>query len=415
MKRRKFFKVGAASLLASAALPSALAKQTSSPVSVQDGSPDIVVIGSGVFGLWSAFYMQQLGAKVTLVDAYGPGNPRGSSGGESRIVRADYGDQLMYSKMNIRAHELWVKWQEEWNQNIIYPTGRLTMSDAKYRTKAVKIKSDLEKLGVKSEILSHDELKYRWPQLNHDEIETGFYFPGGAGGSTVLARASCQAVADAFIKGGGRLKIAKAMPGTKNNSAMQFIDIGNGQTIKADKYVFACGPWMAKVFPEVFEKKLEVYRRDVFFIGSPSGDDRYAYPNFPVWIYDSDYGMPDLLGQGLKIAPYPDYNTIDMDTDERMVNPYETKRVHDFINYRFPGLRNQPIVSSRVCQLTFSTDEHFIIDTHPELKNVWFVAAGSGHGFKHGPALGEYVANRIINNQVEKELDSAFRLKDERF
>ena len=163
MKRRKFFKVGAASILASAALPVTLAKQTPKLPSIQKGSPDIVVIGSGVFGLWSAFYMQQLGAKVTLVDAYGPGNPRGSSGGESRIVRADYGDQLMYSKMNIRAHELWVKWQEQWNQKIIYPTGRLTMSDAKYRAKALKIKADLEKLGVHS---GRHQKPWEWRRKN---------------------------------------------------------------------------------------------------------------------------------------------------------------------------------------------------------------------------------------------------------
>ncbi len=415
MKRRKFFKLGAASLLTGAAAP-LLANSTMERIPVfQNNSPDIVVIGSGVFGLWSAFYMQQLGAKVTLIDAYGPGNPRGSSGGESRIIRAEYGDKFIYTKMNIKAYDYWLKWQKEWDKPFIYSTGRLTLGNAKYREEALKSQKDLAPYGIKSEVLNQDELKYRWPQLNVEGIESGLFFPGGAGGSTVMARESCHAVADSFVKGGGKIKIAKAMPGTKSSGAMQFVDLGNGETIKAEKYIFACGPWMAKVFPDVFRKKLEVYRRDVFFVGSPSGDSRYAYPNFPVWSDGNMYGMPDLRGQGLKVAPFPDFNTIDPDTDERMVNPYVTKQVHDYVNFRFPGLKNQPIVSTRVCQLTFSTDEHFIIDKHPDLSNVWFVAAGSGHGFKHGPALGEYVANRILKNKVDKEYDEAFRLKEATF
>lgn len=411
MKRRKFFKVGAASLLTSAAAPYAFAATKPTPFALPKDSPEIVVIGSGVFGLWSAFYMQQMGAKVTLVDAYGPGNPRGSSGGESRIVRAEYGDKFMYTKMNIKAHDLWLKWQQEWGKPILYSTGRLTLGDSKYRDEALKSQKDLKPYGIKSEVLTQDELNYRWPQLNLEGIESGLYFPGGAGGSTVMARQSCHAVADAFVKGGGKLKIARAMPGTKSGNAMQFVDLGNGETIKAEKYIFACGPWMAKVFPDLFTKRLEVVRRDVFFIGSPAGDTRYAYPNFPVWADGNMYGMPDLRGQGLKVAPFPDYNTIDPDTDERMVNPYVTKKVHDYVNIRFPGLKNQPVVSSRVCQLTFSFDEHFIIDKHPEMENVWFVCAGSGHGFKHGPALGEYVANRIVGNKADKEYDDAFKLK----
>lgn len=412
MKRRKFFKLGAASLLTTAAAPFALGspKKAHTPYLSAD-SPEIVVLGAGVFGLWSAFYMQQMGARVTLVDAYGPGNSRGSSGGESRIIRSEYGEQFMYTRMNNKAHDLWLKWEKEWDKPIIYSTGRLTLGDKKYLDEARKVKKDLQAFGIEGEVLSHDELKYRWPQINLEGIETGLYFKGGAGGSTVMARESCHAVADAFVKGGGKLKIAKAMPGKSAAGTMQFVDLGNGETIKADKFIFACGPWMAKVFPDIFEKRLKVFRREVYFVGSPTGDARYAYPNFPVWLDGNMYGMPDLRGQGFKVAPFPDYNTIDPDTDERMVNPYVTKKVHDYVNYRFPGLKNQPIVSTRVCQLTFSMDEHFIIDTHPDLKNVWFVAAGSGHGFKHGPALGEYVASRILNNKVDKEYDDAFRLK----
>ena len=420
MRRRKFFKVGAGSLIASMAAPvlgfPGISVKPNTNSSFQD-STDIIVVGAGVFGLWTAFNLQQMGAKVTLIDAYGPGNSRATSGGESRILRSEYGDRLMYTKMNIRAHELWDKWQQEWNRNLMYSTGRLTMGDRNYKAVALKSKETLVRFGITSEVLDHDELKYRWPQINVEGIEAGLYFAGGAGGSTLMARESCQVVGNAFTKAGGKLKIGKVTPGLSLSNKMQNINLDNGEKAEAQTYIFACGPWMGKLFPEIFAEKLKVYRRDVLFVGPAPGDDRYSYPNFPVWSFSNTryYGMPDIRGRGLKVAPWPDYNSIDMDNDDRIVNSYEVKRIHEFVAHRFPGLKDQPILESRVCQLTLSTDQHFIIDKHPEMDNVWFVCAGSGHGFKHGPALGEYVANRILKNKLDPEYDEAFRLKDGTF
>lgn len=385
--------------------------------SFHQDSTDIIVVGAGIFGVWTAFHLQQMGAKVTLIDAYGPGNSRATSGGESRILRSDYGDRLMYTKMNIRAHELWNKWQQEWNRDLMYSTGRLVMGDSNYKTVAIKSKETVDKFGIESEVLDHDELAYRWPQINVDGIDAGLYFSGGAGGSTLMAGDSCRAVGKAFVKAGGKFKIGKATPGPSLSNKMQNIDLNDSEKAEAQIYIFACGPWMSKLFPKIFEKRLKVYRRDVLFVGPAPGDDRYSYPNFPVWSFFNTryYGMPDIRGRGLKVAPWPDYNSLDVDNDDRIVNSYEVKRIHEFVAHRFPGLKNQPVLESRVCQLTLSKDEHFIIDKHPEMDNVWFVCAGSGHGFKHGPALGEYVANRILANKLDPEYDNAFRLKDDTF
>lgn len=173
---------------------------------------------------------------------------------------------------------------------------------------------------------------------------------------------------------------------------------------------------MPKLFPEIFAERIQVFRRDVLFVGTPSGDASYSYPNFPVWGFSNPedaryYGTPDIQGRGLKVAPWPDNNGIDLDRDDRLINMYELKRVHEFVAKRFPGLKDQPILETRVCQLSFSSDEHFIIDKHPEMKNTWFACAGSGHAFKHGPALGEYIANRIYSGQKLPEYDEAFRIK----
>ena len=174
---------------------------------------------------------------------------------------------------------------------------------------------------------------------------------------------------------------------------------------------------MGSIFPEVLNDKLKVFRRDVLFIGTPAGDPRFSYPNLPIWLFRGTrwYGFPDFHGRGLKAAPFPDHNSIDMDNDERLIHHIEIKRAREFAEQRFPALKNQPITGGRVCQLAFSTDEHFIVDAHPDNKNVWFACAGSGHAFKHGPAFGEYMSMRVLDGTKVEEYDSAFALGGRKF
>ena len=411
MERRTFLSLSAVGLGSITT-----SKQSSILPHIRTGnnSSDIIVIGAGVFGVWTAFYLQELGAKVTLIDAYGPGNSRASSGGESRILRADYGERMLYTHLNNRAFQLWDQWQKEWKTRILLPTGRLTLGNATYKAKAMASKKRLDAIGVEGEILTTSEIKYRWPQINADQFEVGFYFPAGPGGSTLMAREACRLVGEQFQKKGGEFLIGQARPGKINNSQIESILLDDGTELKADQYIFACGPWMAQLFPQIIAPRLKVYRRDVLFVGPAAGDQRYSFPHFPVWglANENYYGVPDIDGRGFKVAPFPDMNSIDMDKDERLVNLNELKRTHEFVERVFPGLKGQPILETRVCQLSFTPDEHFIVDQHPAMDNVFLLAGGSGHGFKHGPAFGEYVAKRIYQQAKNEVLDLAFRLKE---
>jgi sarcosine oxidase len=163
------------------------------------------------------------------------------------------------------------------------------------------------------------------------------------------------------------------------------------------------------VFPEVLGARIFPSRQEVFFFGVPAGDTRFAPPALPTWLFQEDlfYGMPDLESRGLKIA-YDDHGErVDPDTQSRIVTAEMTDKVRNYVARRFPALRDAPIVETRVCQYENTSNGDFLIDRHPGMENVWFVGGGSGHGFKHGPAVGEYVTGRLLDR---KEPEPRFSL-----
>jgi glycine/D-amino acid oxidase-like deaminating enzyme len=165
---------------------------------------------------------------------------------------------------------------------------------------------------------------------------------------------------------------------------------------RGETFVFACGPWLPKLFPDLLADRIFPTRQEVFFFGAPPGDDRFAPPRMPTWIDfggDEIYGMPDLEGRGFKVAPDRHGEPFDPDGGERLVSPESTARVRSFLARRFPALAEAPLLETRVCQYENTSSGDFLIDRHPGLDNVWIVGGGSGHGFKHGPAVGEYVAD----------------------
>jgi glycine/D-amino acid oxidase-like deaminating enzyme len=232
------------------------------------------------------------------------------------------------------------------------------------------------------------------------------------------AREGCLAVVEAFQKKGGRFRIGRAKTGREAGGRLQDVVLADGSSAAASTFVFACGPWLGKVFPDLFKKKLFTPRRDVFFFGTPAGDDRFSYPNFPNYSEDNSqgyYGFPSIDNRGFKVCPVGELTAFDPDTDERVVSSYQVKRARDYLALRFPALKNEPVVESRVCQLEMSVDEHFVIQKHPAWDNVWIAGGGSGHGYKHGPVVGEYVADRVLGRDREPELELVFRLKEKTF
>jgi monomeric sarcosine oxidase len=348
---------------------------------------DVAVIGAGVFGAWTAYKLRQQGASVLLLDAYGPGNSRASSGGESRMIRMGYGPDEIYSRMAQRSLTLWQELFGE-RHNLFVKTGILWLAheqDAYCEAAA----ATLQRLGINHERLDRDELARRYPQITPGGVTWGILEPDSG---VLLGRRAVQVVAAAARAIGVDYR-EEAVASPVNNS----IRTRSGDEIVARRYVFACGPWLPKLFPELLSERIHVSRQEEIFFGVPPGDDRFNVGVMPCWIDFNDliYALPNIEGRGFKIAIDAHGPEFDPESGQRVVSAAGLEAVRDYLVQRVPLLASAPVTETRVCQYENTSNGDFLIDKHPELENVWLVGGGSGHGFKHGPAVGEYVAKML--------------------
>lgn len=366
----------------------------------------IAVIGAGAFGGWTALYLLRRGARVTLVDAWGPGNSRASSGGETRVIRGTYGPNQPYTKMAARATQLWKENEKRWNQKLMHQTGVLwmvTAGDDHFERESLPVLRDA---GIAYQELSVKEMAARWPQINLEAVHWGIYEPQGG---FLTARVACQAVLDSFVAEGGEYRQVAVLPRDLEGQ-WDSVSLSDGSKLEADQYAFACGPWLGKLFPEVVGNRIRATKQDVFFFGPPAGDDRFTESKLPVWADHRDrfiYGIPGNQGRGFKVADDTRGPEFDPTSGERTVSLEGLKAIREYVAFRFPALKDAPLLESRVCQYENTPDNNFIIDRHPRHENVWLLGGGSGHGFKHGPALGEMVAGLMMEH---RNPDAVFRL-----
>jgi glycine/D-amino acid oxidase-like deaminating enzyme len=361
---------------------------------------DVAVIGAGVFGAWTAYTLRLAGASVLLIDAYGPGNSRASSGGESRMIRLGYGPDEIYSRY---SQQSLVRWQQlfEKTDNQFRKTGILWLA-GEHDPYCEATLATLQRLNANYEELDHDELVLRFPQFDLGPISWGILEPDSG---VLMARRAVQAVvAEARVEGVDYLQAAITPP-TIANGKLNSVDTISGNRIDAERFVFACGPWLPKLFPELLRELIHVTRQEVFFFGVPSGDESFNQGVLPAWIDFNDlvYGLPNLDGRGFKLAIDAHGPEFDPDTGERVSTPAGLSAAREYLARRVPRLANAPVTETRVCQYENTSNGDFLIDRHPGFENVWLIGGGSGHGFKHGPAVGEYAAKLMLGGgSVEK-------------
>ncbi|WP_205480970.1 FAD-dependent oxidoreductase [Sphingomonas arenae] len=357
--------------------------------------PHTAVIGAGVFGAWTAEQLRRAGHRVTLVDPWGPAHSRASSGGESRMTRGAYGKDEIYTRMALASLAEWKQLSAAAGLPIFAPHGVLFFfpREEDYLRDSLAVH---RRLGLATEALSAAEMARRFPMIDFAGISTGLFEPEfGA----LMARRAVQTLVAGFIAAGGEYRSAMVTRPEAAGKKLQAATLASGERLEADKFVFACGPWMGKLFPELLAKRIVATRQEVFYFAAPPGDPLFQPGRMPGWADFNDgdifYGFPDLEARGMKFAHDAHGAVVDPDTQSRRPTEQAIAEVIAFRDRRFPRLRGAPLIGAEVCQYENSSNGDFLIDRHPEWEDVVLVGGGSGHGFKHGPEVGRYAAGLV--------------------
>lgn len=405
MTRRSAIKAGAAAAAVAA---------VDAPALASTGSPEIVVVGAGVFGACTARALQRSGRRVLLVDAWGPAHARASSGGESRLTRGSYGADQVYTRMAWDSLVEWRALSARAELPLFHRAGVLfffpTAEDYVHRTVEVH-----RRLKLPTQLLDRGDMRRRFPMIDFDGIELGLWEPEfGA----LMARRGVQTIVAEFVAAGGDYRRDAVEPPGQGDGPLRRILLRGGDSLSAPQFVFACGPWLPKLFPDLLGRRIFPTRQEVFFFRPEAGDDRFSAGALPGWADfnagDIFYGFPDLEGRGFKIAHDLHGPQIDPDSGDRTPSAAALAEARAYMERRFPGLRGAPLNEARVCQYENSANGDFLIDVHPRRPNVFLVGAGSGHGFKHGPAVGAYAAKLVTGTLAAPEPRFSLATKGER-
>jgi sarcosine oxidase len=338
--------------------------------------PSAIVVGAGVFGSAVAHRLAGAGWEVTLVDADRPGHEKATSSDETRLLRASHGADEWHTDSARRARELWRELEAETGVEVYVEAGV-----AWFARSAQGWEADSERVlagrGIPTERLEPGAAAERlFPDLGTADLEYVLFEPEAG---VLRARRATRTLADAAVRRGARFVGGRAAPDGSR------VRIGNA-VLEADTVVWACGPWLAGLFPGVVE--LRVTKQDILYFGAPK---TWRTPGVPGWVdyAGAFYGNGDLDGRGVKAstdAPGPPF---DPDTGDRSLDRSMEQHVRAYLRTRFPALADAPLAGHKRCQYELTGDNRFIAAPHPEHANVWLLGGGSGHGFKHAPALAE--------------------------
>jgi glycine/D-amino acid oxidase-like deaminating enzyme len=370
--------------------------------------PDVAVIGAGVFGGWTAFHLLRLGARVTLVDAWAPGHVRGTSSDHSRILRCGYGTHARYTDWAWRARSLWLRYEREWRTPLFIPCGVLWL--AQEETDYVQASlAALARWNIPVQKVPHKALVKATPQMQLEDVRFAYLEMKGG---VLRARAAVEAVARAVAgHPRGRLQLGQVRTpvaadrgvhpneGAHTDAPLPHLRLADGSKLAAGNFVFACGPWLPQMFPQLLGERIRVTKQEVFYFGVPPATAMFNVPRLPAWIEigATFYGIPAFDGHGLKVADDTSTTLFDPTHGERTAAPERLAAARAYLARRFPALGAAPLSEARVCQYERTPDAHLVIDRHPAYRNLWLAGGGSGHGFKLGPAVGEFVAHLVAD------------------
>ena len=348
--------------------------------------PSAVIAGAGVFGASLAHRLILAGWDVTIVDPYAPGHVRAASGHETRLIRFAHGPDRWYVRSARRARLLWRELEEESGRSLMIECGIAWFARREDGWEA-QSEEALRAERVPNARLSLDETAALFPSFDGQGLAFVLYEPEAG---ILRARDCVHALMEVALSRGARLLAGAARPDGES------VLVGE-ERLDADRIIWACGAWLPSIFPELIQ--IRVTKQDVLHFGN---DASWSCPPVPGWVdYDAAvYGTGDVDGHGVKVAPDREGPPFDPEAGQRVASPENEQRAREYIATRFPGLAGAPLVGARTCPYALTPDTHFLIAPHPEHERVWILGGGSGHGFKHGPAVAEYVQELLEGGAV---------------
>ncbi|HMS25050.1 MAG TPA: N-methyl-L-tryptophan oxidase [Acidimicrobiia bacterium] len=384
---------------------------------------DVLVVGLGAMGSAAAYQLSKTGTKVVGIDQYTPPHTFGSTHGDSRITRQATGEGAEYVPLVLRSQQLWREIEAETNTDLFTSCGVLVMSPSAGKTEQhgledffVSTVELAESFHIEHEVFGSEEIRHRYPQFNVDDDYRVYLEPGGG---FVRPEAAVSAQLSLAERNGAVLQY--------NEKVLDIAPDGRGVRVTTDtdiylaqKVVVTAGPWITELFPEsTLGSLFQVYRQVLhWFPIDPVKADSFTPEHLPVYVWtfgdqqsEYFYGFPAIDGSdgGVKVATGLFHETTTPENVQREVSDEETQEMYDYyIRNRMPSLAPQALRST-TCLYTETPDSHFVIDEHPQCENILLVSPCSGHGFKHSAAIGEAVAQRVLEGQADIDL-SAFRL-----
>lgn len=359
----------------------------------------VIVIGAGVMGAWTARWLRRAGHTVTLVDRHGPANTLGSSGDESRITRSAHGPDRHYPRWQRHALEQWRDLEREAGERLFVPSGVVWLANERQSFEDDSAIS-LEALGIPFERWTADDLAGQMPMLDVDGIAWALFEPEAG---ALMARTAVGATIAAFQRDGGEVIVGRARPPDAAAGSLGSVLLEDGRELEGDAFVFAAGPWLPDLLPDAVGALITTYRQDAMRFALPAGQAAlYGPERMPAWIdFDgSFYGFPSFDGESVKACPDWLGPVERPDDSAREAAERTIAASRKALHRRFPELAEQPIVKTWTCFYEVTPDAHFVIDRHPSLENAWVAGGGTGHAFKHGPVIGEYLAALVSGDSV---------------
>jgi sarcosine oxidase len=338
----------------------------------------VVIVGAGTFGASLAWWLARAGERVTLVDQFAPGDRRASSGGETRLLRCSHGSDVEYAAMARRARTLWQELENESGEDLFVECGVAWFAHCEDGWEAASERT-LAAQGIPTERLDISSAMRLYPSFRGEDLAFVLLEPEAG---VLRAQRAVRALAAQATEQGARIVQGRARPDGAN------VALEDSTRLEGDVVVWACGAWLASLFGELVSLRITC-QEVLFFDGGPA----WRAPGLPAWMdYDrATYGTADIDALGVKAAIDVEGPALDPDTELPDTTSTEAD-VRAYLRDRLPALEHAPIVDARTCRYELTPDTHFIAAPHPARPTVWLVGGGSGHGFKHGPAMAERLA-----------------------